>query len=761
MLSIFAISLAACVTINWAYWMCFTRVRRNLDGFSRNLSNKLIRCRLGPLSQNLSYLLACLLTSLIMKFPNWKIWCSVTQTNGPISGILGKSAALILAVLTFTASTTANAVRDREQGGKYFGVPLSTYLISKSYISSILWTPAYKIFALIVFLFPFLSGLIPTQEQGISFFKLRIPHPLGTSIWLSCLIIVGMTLLLNMLSLFRQTFIHLRQPFLLKINIREDLRKEADNRIRALFVGGSEQARENSKELHIEFIKFMSSLSDDDERREYYQETIGSSKIRNRVNDNLSVLNDEFRETNSICHSFKTYLLQAASRLHLPTFRKSVEDKLRSTQSILQGRHEALVESLDSPDTQVLQTKLLKQMLLDSTQVDNHVTQITEDQKIDILNNCGIIRQSAQLPDGRPFTTVEICPRPKRGQKDDSPSVIVITAMTYRELAKTIRNSFPLKDPLSDRYSIESLSDIVSTANRIQHEQTRRYALCSLIDALVDSLIINRHPNEQIPASELAALVPGLKDYLNTRPYRQHEGVLDSPHSIAVSIALDSIKRQLKPVDALDPKAYWELLRYVPKEEVVAALLYMLLHTYRSNHKVSSTMLLPFVSALRDHYGVSEENKDRFYNATLTILDESSCVSHTLNKSGLKWLFETLDEPITVELYRALKSSTDDRFIYINFTNLVLWRVLVGRRLYYGGRFIDDKQNPLEECDIDEAKSLAENAADILYATELKNDAYAIRASLSPQELPKQRRFKVLHKNIAASRIISSITKRF
>ena len=91
----------------------------------------------------------------------------------------------------------------------------------------------------------------------------------------------------------------------------------------------------------------------------------------------------------------------------------------------------------------------------------------------------------------------------------------------------------------------------------------------------------------------------------------------------------------------------------------------------------------------------------------------------------------------------------------------MLWRVLVGRRLYYGGRFIDDKQNPLEECDIDEAKSLAENAADILYATELKNDAYAIRASLSPQELPKQRRFKVLHENIAASRIISSITKRF
>jgi len=196
----------------------------------------------------------------------------------------------------------------------------------------------------------------------------------------------------------------------------------------------------------------------------------------------------------------------------------------------------------------------------------------------------------------------------------------------------------------------------------------------------------------------------------------------------------------------LSPEAYSELLKYVPEEEAAAALLYMLLYTSRSDRKVSPDILRPFVSALRNHRIISGDNLKVLYEATSTILNRSSCVSHTLNESGLKWLLEILEAPITVSLYCDLTNRETSRYIDLNFTNLVLWRTLVGDRIYCGKYFIDSKQKSFEEWDIKNARRGAENAVEILEGAGMEYEARNIRSSLPIEESAEEQQLQELRR---------------
>lgn len=731
--------LAIYTAINLFYWKFLLRFFRKANRFSEPLDDILIRLRLGPLSQSLSFLFILFLTILITKRPEWEIWNFIIHDDGSPSGILGKSSAAMLAVLAFTATTTANAVRDRKQGGSYFGQPLSTYLISKSYVSEILWAPVFKVITLIVFMFPFFSRLLPDKEQSSLFWKIENPRLLGTSIWLSCLIVVSMALLFNMLALFRQPFILLRQPrHLLELYITEDLNEEMRKEIKSLFLKDRTPSGENSKTFHARLIKFASSLSDEKERDRYLQETIGSIEWVDWIERIFSLLEGEICNIGHSSYKVKKLPRRDGYNSYFAFLHNQpIEKKLLLAHSIMQGRHEALLDSFDSRSEKMIREKMLNRMLLDaalmSDKVQTALQNLPEPEK-DILTSCRLISRIDRLPD--PQANIKYISQQRFNPEphDDPPSVITVTAMTYRDLARIIRNGSSPDNPLSQRYSSDSLRNIIDSASRIYHEPTRRYALQCLIEALIDSLIINRRPDEQIPASDLKMLVPGLNNYLSSPLSANSRDDSRNLNSLTLSIVLGCIKSHLKASGLLKPESYSELLKYVPEEEVVAALLYMLLYSDRESRKVSAKILLPFVTALRHHIGMSGSNKQAFYDAASTVLNKSSRVSHTLNKTGLKWLFEILEDPITITMYCSHTHRRANKDIDVKFTNLVLWRALAGSRLYFGEPFIDSKQKPLEEWGIENAVRDIKDAAKILEDSGMKDVARNIRSSLPIEE---------------------------
>ena len=722
--------------ISFIYWSYLSQFRRKLAYTTEPINDFLISLRLGPLSQNLSFISVLILSALISNYPGLPFWRPFMGDNEQLPGTLGKTAGVLLAVLAFITTTTASAVRDRKQGGTYFDRFLSTYLISKSYTSSLLWTPMFKLLTLIVFLHPFVSSSLSTKETDLLFLSISNPRLLGNAIWLSCFIVVGLTLLLNVLSLLRQTFIQLHQPSRLKYDIEKDVQMEAKNEIKNLCLINPGSISWRTKELLASYIKFASSLPNENERNTYFRLTVGSSEWQTAIDELIGEL------------EIKYHRLNDNSRAHQPSSRRirvwetilhkraSTEKLLRSAQLAMQGRHEAMIEALDSPDVQSLRTKLLNQMIIDASTLGLYVNRslhTISKEGTEILESYGLISPVDQIPDSH-APAHRIYLRYNRQSDDNTPSVITVTAITYRDLARNIRNELSSKLPLSQRYSIKSLRKIMDCASSIHHESTKMYTLHHLAEALIDALIINRHPDEEIAASELRTLIPGLYSYLNSPSPGESSDNLNTPNPPAVNITIGCIKSQLTPVNLLSPEAYSELLKYVPKDGAATALLYMLLYTSRNGQKVSASILQPFVSALRGHRVLPGDNSNVIYEFASTILNRSSCVSHTLDMSGLQWLFDILNTPIDNELYRDFTIYRNKGHIAIDFTNLVLWRTLAGDRVSSGSRFIRNERNPLDEWEIETAVRSIKDAVKILKKSEMKDEARKLRSSLPNKE---------------------------
>ena len=64
----------------------------------------------------------------------------------------------------------------------------------------------------------------------------------------------------------------------------------------------------------------------------------------------------------------------------------------------------------------------------------------------------------------------------------------------------------------------------------------------------------------------------------------------------------------------------------------------------------------------------------------------------------------------------------------------MLWRAIVGNRIYCGEHFIDSKQESLEERDIKNARKGIKTAAEILEGAGMEYEARNIRSSLLIEE---------------------------
>lgn len=749
--------LAIIYTITYRlYRRKLPRIRRRLGIALGKLNETTITLGLGRLSQVTIFAVTSLLTYFIAKHQQWTPWRAIFQNQSSPSTILSDNAPVLLAVLVFITSSAANAVRDRKQGGTYFGQFLSSYLIYRSITSDIIWTPIFNLLVLISLAFPFILKAFDTTGTLTPDWIAVDIHTLMLSLWVSSLIIVGIVLLFNFLSLLQQSMIHLFQPNQVKNKIRMDVDIDTRSEIRSMFTSKEYHKGSLSSIYHNSYIEFWLNLTDREEQDEYFGVTVFSREWLHRHSHiSQAIQHRALREEGEWGWS---YLRHPSLWISL-VWPGMQEHKLEAFEQIMEGRHDTFVGFINSEISVEHRAILLRQMHIDSLRMDQLVrsstpTPLPHNTQIDILlRKCGTLCKIDKLPQSHPYGIVG---GPTAfffqvQQQDDSPMVVTLPAITYREIAKTIHNGHSPDKPLSMRYSTASLGEAVNSANSIHHEPTQRYALHCLVESLIDSLIINRHPREQILASELEMLIPGLYNYLNPPLLGASSGNSNIPNPPAIDIVINCIKSQLKPVAPLTSEAYSELLKYVSKEESAAAFLYMLLRTRQNNGDVSPDILRPFVSALRDYHIASENNLNVPYEVTSTFLKGSICVSRSFNESGLTWLFDILNVPITASLYCDLTNRETSRYVDLNFTNLVLWRTLVGGTIYYGNYFIDSNWDSLDERDAKKAILDTKDAAEILDQAGMEYEANIIRSSLpieesaEEQQLQKAKRARSAH----------------
>ena len=764
-------SIGLYVLLNCLYWRYIYNFPRTVNRSLRTLEERFRFLR--PIEQITTVVFILSFAAFIYSHSRWTLWCFVIHGEGSPTGIIGKSAAMLLTVLSFATASASSAARDRQKDETYLGYPLSTYLISESFLSGILWTPAFKIVSLAVFISPFMIGSISdTQLSIIGQTIVSSKKTLALSLWFSCFITIGLTLLLNMLSLLRQSMIYLLQPNLPRIDIGNQLDKDARAKIIRLFrtteIGHRRiwptrkrndsfliDVRRASKDLNTYFLRSLLRFPEADERREYFQRTISSSEWASQIR--------------------KFYNLKLQNSKDAPEQLNQDDPSVIGVHSmgqIMLGRHDALTEfaTIKGPENDYLRAVIVNEMLADAKLLDellrHHLranSNASDDQITTTFQNANIVVKEDKLPETQSSNSYSYTlPRLHRNftESSDSPFVITIVAVTYREVAKMLCTRFPPKEPLSDRYSESTLKKIIDSAKRIDHKNTRKYALNSVIVSIVDALVIYRHSEEELEPNTLENLIPELRDYRHKHLNQRFTESSDCNPASAADLAVGHMRTELKSNADLAPTAYAELLRFVSTEDSVAALLYMLLYRHRSNLVLSADILSPFVSALRNRQTVTNENKCQFLSASMFI-SESSNISHTLSDDGIEWLFSILDSPISVDLYREFKHKTEEHAVYIDLTNLIVWRVVAGPELSYDPQFAAKYESHFDEAEVRSIKNSVERAADLLHAAGLKYDAITIRLLLSPQEPPKLKQSKVLQKNIIASRFFSLIMTRF
>ncbi|MDT0248726.1 hypothetical protein RMW62_06470 [Actinomyces oris] len=714
------------------------RIRRRLGIALGKLNETTITLGLGRLSQVAVFAVTSFLTYFIAKHQQWAPWRSIFKGYSSPSAILSDNAPALLAILVFITSSAANAVRDRKQGGTYFGEFLSSYLIYRSITSDIIWTPLFNALTFVVLVFPLFINLLNTGESSFFYWGTMNPYTTALSIWTSALIVVAIVLLFNFLSLLNQAMTQLFHPDAIKTHIRNDVKARVYSNIKTIFKLKDGDKRGLTNASITNYIEIMDSFPEE-EQVKYFQVTVGSAAWS--PISSLTYKSSGQRSTQNI-RGWKCRRLQHPI-VSLSFLRHTIQlERLHSLEQVMRGRHDAIIAALNSQTSvsKSLHNQLLTQVTYDAALMDKLVYRARfPDWGNEDFKETGIVSEVNRLPETHSLSVISrnIMPRFPYDQLQDVPWVISLTSITYRELARTIHNSFPPTTPLSDRHSIISLDMILSSANAIIHEPTRRYVLHTLIEALISSLIINRHPDEKLSADVLEILIPTLRLQI-----RSPQRLELPPSSSELRIAMDEllvncIKTHLRPLTPLSPESYSEMLKYVSEEERVAAFLYMLIYNNVRGYEVSATVLASFVEALRHHRRILGDSIKELYKTTPTFFDGSSFFSHVPSRSGLKWLLEILEAPITVSVYLDLIEREKCGDIKLDFTSLLLWRTLVGRRLYYGEHFIENGTDSLTEWDIEKARRGAINAADILERAGMEDEARILRSIFPPQESPE------------------------
>ncbi|WP_128683617.1 hypothetical protein [Actinomyces qiguomingii] len=320
-------------------------------------------------------------------------------------------------------------------------------------------------------------------------------------------------------------------------------------------------------------------------------------------------------------------------------------------------------------------------MLRDSSSLDRRFLELLNNRNIEDIDTDspashlirGRLRDPRQLPNDQLFHPAYYLdieePRPV------SEHVITSVGVTYRDLAELLTDH---SSPTSSCVTIDDLKTILDHASRIQHRQTRKYAVDQVADAVIQATIISRHENEELGADTLSVLVPSLPNRSRIPgPVPRESADVQQPEAATyrstTDLIHDVVLRRLRDYPTLDPAARTVLLGFVDDTEVLANILYTLLYADES-HRLRAQLLHPFLPYTRRIY-LGKEERGRHRERVARLLLEGTGISHRVNAEVATWLVDLLGRPLTLNELKDV--GTAPRLFRFSWLSVVLWWALL------------------------------------------------------------------------------------
>lgn len=680
-----------------------------------------------------------LLTAAPITSERLRLWSSLTN-NPALTDLrpstMLKAAAALITLLTFAATILSGFVRDQATDERYLGQNLRTHLYTRTVASSAL---SSRIFQLLVFwlaLAPVLVHYTPGPDYhlalpGIPTANLYV-QAVAIASWTAAFVTTACVLSLNIVSVIRLSALQLHWDRLPQEAIEQQRLWEYCAAHKALLrFRSAHDASESSAHLTRQVIGLLKSIREPDEQLTLLELTLNH---RDRQSDLTKIQERIIRP-----------LEQHGPLRRLSLFRSRIPATLNS---ILDGRRKVLVSAVFDTSLPERTREQLLHRLLDDVQIAHRFVQellrAAPDLK-DLMTvhpthptkgpsrteDIGTTARPASQPaqhrrhnkgltakklTGILRTKTALCRANSRlplliEEDKDSPFLEAVPFATYYALAERIKQgpcSLTLPQ-LQQVFNTNLLREYVPCAEPSSldlHQRTTLAARSSIIEAVFQATVTDRHPEEPLPL-----------DTVRTLMHWDRKWDLDQVTPLDKAF-IQYAESALQVTAILTPGRRTELLHYTSNPIItLTALLNMLLYYGRSGRQVEGADLTPFYRWLTAHHPSVDltQKAERVYKAL-----RRSHVHHIITDPGVAWLLEIVDTPLTFDSFNMLHEHRR-KGLDLSYTHLCLWWALSNP----SSSNFPPLQEPPENLDHWERELIADSAnraADILSAT----DAYPL-----------------------------------
>lgn len=638
-----------------------------------------------PIEHTILCLLLGSLTIFIAKFPDWPPWRFVVgqqaQAQLHPGTLIGASAAL-LALLLFAANQLRNFEKESSSDNQFMGENLDTYLAQRSRIVRVLGLPIFHVAVGTLFIIPLVWYWLPDNIDTHVLWSfvpsvIAAPQLLAIAFWCASFAVVSGILLLNVLGTLHNSTLGFHRPTGLKLRVRADLRQTAESVYTAFFRYGEEGRRD---EIYLWTSKILKQAGylPADQRVDYVNLMLGSLSYR-ALREESRGKYLKLRKKLQVTKAKTSPTLKAASSCRRKRRVSRAKNILRVRTELAYGRMWAILEYLRNHDlSQHLQARLIGICLDEARQTDNDCERI-----LGISWSEGGIKQRKQADDLTGYA-YDILTR-SRGQipeiaggfrhysldTEEGPRLQGLSAFVYRSLGRAL---FPSSG--ASRAPATQVEEIVSAANTLFDQQTREYALRQVLMAMIDCTIINRQSDETIEINQLETMLRRRNSYVP-----EPRNAANTPKSFE-KIIEECAFYSLVSNTRLEPYQRTALLAVTSRQQAVIVLLYLLFYGVRSSAPLQVVDLHPFLPSLRDFRWGSGVDNHSVRRAAANYIQDSN-VSHFVGDPEVHWLFDALEEPLSVELcVKFLEQRDQGRFMDFGLLQFVQWRVIAAETSY-------------------------------------------------------------------------------
>lgn len=614
------------------------------------------------------------LTLLIGSHPTWDLWGFVMAPAveegaefQPL-GLLG-SAAAILALLQFAANQLRNLEKDVNSGDEFLGHNTTTFLAERSRIVWVIGQPVFHVVVVLMFAVPIVWTVLPEEvslpvwwDDGPWSVQVQIFALAG---WCACFTVVSTVLLVNVLLALRHSVMSLFGPVGVKMRITRHVESMAEDEYREYFSrGGASRSRLIANQVR-RYISDAQVLPGKDRKR-YLRLTIGTlgyraleAKMRDRVRRaqrsvsrgplkswrkrwRLSRGKRALERKSDMAYGRARGMLEAMAS----------EEALRENQSWLVGQCLREVESWDRDAQDFLGVSRSGTPLQASTEFEKKVQRI-------------LFRSQHRVPSLGGFDL-------SRPWRDDGVDVMWLPMFVCRSLAGLISS----RSMSQAKVNLECIEQILDQTERITHTETRRIALCAVVDAVLERTVLESEEGESEDFDRF-------RKWLAMRGDRGRPREADEKRVSVRSVVHQRAYGALLSHTQVQPMARRALLGLTEGWRTPAALLYTLFYARRSGHRLSVHDLGAFKEALQPFRWSGSELVSE-YRAKIYEALRGSAVGHFASESAVNWLVDSLARPCTPDLFIDFLDRADELEIRdFGLLEFVQWQLLA-REVGYG-----------------------------------------------------------------------------